>query len=147
MNNAIFKSLFLGLTVCLSQTGTDGKPVVLRGEPTVKHYIVHILGDAVGGITAGAVAGTSAVVGSLVASGSPEVAVPAIAMSAVGCMAAVYIYYKTPEWTDTYLLERGQGRTVGQNMATMLTRLLPLWPLGVVAGEYLVYEDDVNGKN
>jgi hypothetical protein len=150
----IFKSLSFGILLSLSQVASmnaQGKPVILRGEPTVKHYIVHALGDAVGGIAAGAAAGTCLATGMVVggASGNPEVAGPAMVLSAItGCAAAFYIYYKTPEWTDTYVLERGNGRTMGQNIATLLTRLLlPLWPLGVVAGEYLVYEDDVNGKN
>lgn len=154
MNNVmIFKSVSLGVIISLSSIASmpaDDKPVVLRGEPTVKHYVVHALGDFVGAITATTVAGASVAVGAAIAAGSrsPEVAVPAAAMSVAGCVAAFYIYYKTPEWTDTYFLERGNGRTTGQNIATLLTRtMFPLWPLGVIAGEYLVYEDDANGKN
>jgi hypothetical protein len=154
MNNAmIFKSVSLGVILSLSSTASvlaDSKPVVLRGEPTVKHYVVHALGDAVGAIaavtTGAAIVGTGALVGSTVGSDA-GMAMGALCIPA-GLMAGLYIYYKTPEWTDTHLLERGNGRTTGQNIITMWTRMvLPLWPLGVVAGEYLVYEDDVNGKN
>jgi hypothetical protein len=154
MNNVmIFKSVSLGVILSLSSIASmlaDGKPVVLRGEPTIKHYIVHTLGDFVGGVAAGTTA--AAIIGTGVAIAGTANSDAGQVLGALcvptGALAAFYIYYKTPEWTDTYFLERGNGRTTGQNIATLLTRvILPIWPLGVVAGEYLVYEDDVNGKN
>lgn len=159
MNNAmIFKSLSLGVILSLSSTVSilaDGKPVVLPGKPSVKHYIVHVAGDIVGAIAAfsllktGLVIGTLSAVATASATECPEMGIPAfIVPTATGCAAAFYVYYKTPEWTDTYLLERGNGRTTKQNITTLLTRVfLPILQIGTCVGEYLVYEDDVNGNN
>ncbi len=57
-----------------------------------------------------------------------------------GLIAGYYIFYKTPQWTDTYLLKINTLRTTKQNLISSACRLLP-WPVGVWIGEYYVRKD------
>lgn len=59
----------------------------------------------------------------------------------------MFCMYKTPHWTDQYLLQYTHQRTLYQDAITALPRLLPIFtnperwpitiPLGTVIGEYL----------
>lgn len=54
-------------------------------------------------------------------------------------IAGSYLMYKTPQWTDTYLLKVKERRTTKENIVVLLSRQLP-WPLGIFTGEYLAKE-------
>jgi len=46
----------------------------------------------------------------------------------------VYAFYKTPQWTDTYLLDIERERTLKENMISFFGRL---FPLGIIITEYI----------
>lgn len=52
-------------------------------------------------------------------------------------LASLYLIYRTPQWTDTYILHKDKQRTCKQNIITFLNRAIIPWPFGVVTGEYL----------
>lgn len=58
-----------------------------------------------------------------------------------GMVAGVYCIYKTPQWTDTYVLGCKDKRTDKQNVITFINRVLIPVPFGVLAGEYLAGTD------
>lgn len=55
--------------------------------------------------------------------------------SIVGIIIGVWIFYKAPQWTDTYIIKKKDKRTFTQNMATFLSRIVWNYPLGVILGE------------
>lgn len=65
------------------------------------------------------------------------IAIPALA----GLAAGLYIMYKTPQWTDTYLLESQKKRTTSRNILTFLSRIILPDPIGVVVGELIIEND------
>jgi hypothetical protein len=46
-----------------------------------------------------------------------------------------------PEWTDAYILEYDTPRTTGQNLISLVSRLILHWPVGTVVGEFLAHVD------
>ena len=68
----------------------------------------------------------------------------------LGCALALYIQYKTPQWTDDYILKLGRKRTLGQNLWTFLQRSVGAFvfslpvvnPLGVLFSESWQMESD-----
>lgn len=52
--------------------------------------------------------------------------------------AGLYVLYKTPQWTDTYVLKKDDKRTMPQNIITFLNRLfVPFF--GIITGEYIAH--------
>lgn len=56
--------------------------------------------------------------------------------SALAMGAALLVFYKTPQWTDTHLLEKKTERSTKQNISVFLSRLLIPYPFGTLIGEY-----------
>ena len=59
----------------------------------------------------------------------------------IGFMAGGWIMYRTPQWTDTYIVKKTGQRTLTQNLVTFLNRIILSWPLGVITGE--ICNDDL----
>ncbi len=53
----------------------------------------------------------------------------------IGIITGAWIFYKSPQWTDTYIIKKKDTRTFTQNMATFLSRIVWNYPLGVILGE------------
>ncbi|MCL5875638.1 MAG: hypothetical protein M1114_04150 [Candidatus Dependentiae bacterium] len=51
-------------------------------------------------------------------------------------LAALFVIYKTPQWTDKHLLEKKTERSTKKNIAVFLSRLLIPYPFGTLTGEY-----------
>jgi hypothetical protein len=58
----------------------------------------------------------------------------------IGAIAGLYIVYKTPQWTDTYILKKETTRTGQQNIIAFVNRILLFYPLGVLTGEYFSHD-------
>lgn len=148
--------LLIGISISLNITSlfsaqADKKEVPVT-DTQVRHYVTHILTDILGkigaGLTAATVIGTGAAITAISVENAkmhvppgepPAVAFVPVAVSAIiGSLACIYIYYKTPQWTDTYALGYKRERTTSQNIVTLLSRaFIPLPIVNVVAGEYL----------
>lgn len=60
----------------------------------------------------------------------------------LACLTAgSYFVYKTPQWTDTYLLKSDKKRTTRQNIITLLNRICLPYPLGIITGELGIEKD------
>lgn len=55
-----------------------------------------------------------------------------------GITSSLIILYKTPSWTDEYILNLKAKRTDGQKLIGFLSRLLLIGPIGPLVGEILV---------
>ncbi len=53
-----------------------------------------------------------------------------------GLLAGLYFVYKTPQWTETYILRKNDTRTTKQNIINFINRILLPYPFGVVCGEF-----------
>jgi hypothetical protein len=58
----------------------------------------------------------------------------------VGILAGLYVIYKTPQWTDKYVLKKDSVRTSKQNIIVFLNRCIIPYPFGVVTGEFFNHE-------
>lgn len=58
--------------------------------------------------------------------------------SALAMVTALLVMYKTPQWTDTHLLEKKTKRSIKKNISVFLSRLLIPYPLGILTGEYFI---------
>lgn len=54
-------------------------------------------------------------------------------------LAGLYVMYKTPQWTDKYLLKKKKERTSRQNVLVFCNRALLGWPIGILTGEYFTH--------
>lgn len=107
-------------------------------------YVAHILTGAASNIAALVSVAAGAVAGQVALVRNPSGDISAIYLSSatpilLGSIAGLYIIYKTPQWTDTNLLEKKKERTTKQNIIVFLNRILLSWPLGVVTGEYFIH--------
>lgn len=115
-----------------------------------RHYLTHILTYYVGRVAAGIVTGygiglTGAGAVTIInedkchnTSCYTKISLPAI----IGILLSTYIYYKTPQWTDMYILNSDQKRTAAQNILVMLSRIVVPFPLlNVIIGEYCAGTD------
>lgn len=55
--------------------------------------------------------------------------------SIVGVITGAWIFYKAPQWTDTYIIKKKDKRTFSQNMTAFFSRIILNYPLGVIFGE------------
>ncbi len=64
-----------------------------------------------------------------------------------GCLAtasfasAGFVFYKLPQWTDTYLLELPTKRRTVQNIISLLMRLSIPFPFGSLLSEIIIKEE------
>jgi hypothetical protein len=56
-------------------------------------------------------------------------------------LGALYVHYKTPQWTDTYILGLETERTFEQNIFTLFIRTILSLPIGILVGENMVRLD------
>ncbi|MCL5875637.1 MAG: hypothetical protein M1114_04145 [Candidatus Dependentiae bacterium] len=49
------------------------------------------------------------------------------------------IFYKSPQWTDTYLLKKENKRSFRQNFYVLLNRIFFKYPFGILTGEYFTH--------
>lgn len=56
--------------------------------------------------------------------------------TALSTLAALFVIYKTPQWTDKHLLEKKTERSTKKNIAVFLSRLLIPYPFGTLTSEY-----------
>ncbi|MFI5332986.1 MAG: hypothetical protein ACHQVS_02705 [Candidatus Babeliales bacterium] len=59
--------------------------------------------------------------------------------AALSMLAGLYVVYKTPQWTDKYLLKKKKERSVRQNILVFLNRFLLPCPIGILTGEYFTH--------
>lgn len=64
--------------------------------------------------------------------------------SLIGIITGAWIFYKAPQWTDTYILKKKNERTFTQNMTAFFSRIVLNYPLGVIFGEVCNKETKVN---
>lgn len=57
----------------------------------------------------------------------------------VTLLGKLYAIYKTPQWTDSYLLNYQEERTTKQNIIAFLNRFFLGWPLGIITGELMTH--------
>ena len=135
---AVFSSLLFGLLIAQPLTAQGQKRCQERPshEKTSEamHYAAHLITEGLAYIPIAAVF-YAAVDPSPAATGIGGLAV------ASGVVAGGYIYYKVPEWTDAYILEYDTPRTTGQNLISLVSRLILHWPVGTVVGEFLAHVD------
>lgn len=58
---------------------------------------------------------------------------------ALAMLAGLYVVYKTPQWTDKYLLKKKKERTLKQNILVFFNRFVLPCPVGVLTGEYFTH--------
>lgn len=51
--------------------------------------------------------------------------------------AGLYVFYKTPQWTDTYILKSDKIHMPRQHLINQFIRAVVTYPIGGVVGEYL----------
>lgn len=117
---------------------------------TMGHYIVHAIGQGV--IFSGSVLTIAASV--MTAAGlcsygiAKDNSVPVVvgaAAGTVGIGTGSYMFYKAPQWTDTYFLGYKSERTTKQNIVSLLSNIfIQPFPLGVWAGEFVTHLDDMD---
>lgn len=105
----------------------------------MRHYITHIATDGLSHIAAVASVMTGIAVGAALKDKSEALT---IASFLSGFGTAGYIKYKTPQWTDTYVLKNDIKRTTPENILTFICRVLIPFPIGTVVGE-LALENDL----
>lgn len=65
-----------------------------------------------------------------------------IATIVTGFIAGCYVIYKTPLWTDKYILGLQRERDLTQKIDTFGLRILLRYPLGLLLGEYIQQQRD-----
>lgn len=105
------------------------------------HYITHMITDAAGTIAAilGAFTMGGITFGVATTADMKEES-KAILTGAAAGLTFIYTLYKTPQWTDTYLLENNIKRTSLQNILVFLHRRILPWPIGVILGEFFAHD-------
>lgn len=136
MNMFSVKTLFIGI-VLLGGTfrGFAQETNTKARTSDFAHYGTHVVTDGVAKIVASImiVVGGGLTLGAAANDCGPLCIIPGV----VGISSGVYILYKTPQWTDTHLLNYSTERSNLQNIVTFLSRLLILYPVGTIAGELL----------
>ena len=61
-------------------------------------------------------------------------------------LGALYVHYKTPQWTDTYILGLEAERTFEQNVFTLFIRTILSLPIGILVGEGMIRLDQEEDK-
>jgi|GEM_PF-5383614 hypothetical protein len=144
---AVFSSLLFGLLIAQPLTAQGQKRCQERPshEKTSEamHYAAHLITEGLAYIPIAAVFYAGLAGGLLSVAVDPSPAATGIGGLAVasGVVAGGYIYYKVPEWTDAYILEYDTPRTTGQNLISLVSRLILHWPVGTVVGEFLAHVD------
>lgn len=131
--------LFLSMghaTRCAEVNNTTTKADFWKKNPELKHYVAH-------GFT-GLATFTACVIGAIASKilmskisekhRFKNIADNAITTTCV--LACLYATYKTPQWTDTYLLKNNKQRTTKQKIVNFLNRLYIIPPWGCLTGEF-----------
>lgn len=110
-----------------SSADTDKKPNMLR------HYATHIITDGAAHLAAGVSVGAGLIIGGAFEKNNSSALGATSALA--GFAAALYTIYKTPQWTDKYILNYDTQRSTSQNIITFACRLFIPFPLGTLLGE------------
>lgn len=146
-NITTLKAASLTILLLLTQTNFThpvDKPDI---SLTRKHFIAHFIGD----ITGRAVAAISMGVGKALSdicfekftdasfsnNYNQTMTTLSVAPGALGILTGLYVFYKTPQWTDDYLGYQKE-RTTKQNIASSLIRYLCKFPYGSAIAEILI---------
>jgi hypothetical protein len=62
----------------------------------------------------------------------------------IGCLAGWWIIYKTPQWTDNYLLNSTKLRSKREKVETFLARIFLPYPVGVLLSEWCIAQKNKN---
>lgn len=128
-------------------------PIQSQNEPrevdSLYHYAFHTLTNAVVGIPMilTAVAGTG--LGMVIMENNPNPGGATLAVSSMGAglLASLYMFYKTPQWTDKNCLGYETERSTKQNVISFLTRAFVPYPFGVWGGEFLAHSKGIAPVN
>jgi hypothetical protein len=110
-----------------SYTSADKKPDMLR------HYATHIIADGAAHLAAAGCMAAGFIIGGKLEQNKSSGLAAASALT--GIAAALYTVYKTPQWTDHYILNYDTQRSTSQNILTFVCRIFIPFPLGTLLGE------------
>ena len=119
-------------------TTTNKKATFWQRHPDLKRYGAHTLTGFTSHIVAAAtIILTATLSASHVKDGQniKEILAKCILPTTIAGIASVYTVFKTPQWTDTYILKNGKKRTTIQNMSNFCVRVLIGAPFGYALGE------------
>lgn len=63
--------------------------------------------------------------------------------SIAGCLTGLYIQYKTPQWTDEYLLKLERKRSTPKNVIELLSKLVIPFPIATLLEESFQWLEDL----
>lgn len=136
------------------QTSVLGAQKSEKKQSKLKYYGTHIVtdigSDFVGGMAIGAGLTPALLLGIAHAKGwiaensvgSFVAGIGVYTSLMSGVTAAVIIKFKSPQWTDMYILKNSKKRTKSQNIISFFSRAILPNPLGTVVAEYLISESD-----
>jgi hypothetical protein len=110
---------------------------------------VHVISDTVLLIPAGFSAVGGCLLGAALFSGSvnnndPILGLCAVLTAAAGVAGGSYIFYQSPQITDTYVLGYEGKRTTKQNIISLLSRVIcASTPVGICLGEFLAHSKEL----
>ena len=131
----LFSFLLISTFGC---TSANNKSHILR------HYATHVATDAAAQFTGAMSIAAGLVIGNAFAENrSNELAATSVL---TGFAAALYTLYKTPQWTDTYILKYDTQRSTCQNILTCVCRILISFPLGTLLGELVVEKNLIEAQ-
>lgn len=127
--------------------------MAIRNNKAEGHTMGHYIGHAIGQGTIFLGSGLPLAAGLFTAAGlcgygaarhNPISLLAGVAVGAAGIGTSAYMFYKAPQWTDTYLLGYTSERTTQQNIVSLASNIIiQPFPLGVWAGEFVTHLDNI----
>ena len=128
----------------------NASPAKLQNETrpvdSVYHYGMHVLTNGLMSIPMVTVIGVGFGSGMALMAVDQNLVTGSLAASSAltGLIASLYMFYKTPQWTDKYCLDYETERSTKQNIISFLCRsFIPPFPLGVLCGEFLTHPNEI----